>query len=219
MFSQIFVDERDRDALRFLWFAGNDFTQPFIEYQMRTHVFGAKCSPCCAAFALRRTATDNVVDSDEDTVKTVLRNIYVDDLCKSCATTEEVMRVVIQLRSLLVSGGFYLTKFVSNSKEVLQHLPPEDLASSVELNSGRLPPHKTLGVFWDAESDMLKVHVNVKQKPHTRSGLLSMISQTYDPLGILQPFLLPARLLLQKACRAELGWDEPLEQLPGLEPN
>ena len=219
MFSQVFVNENDRDALRFLWFAGNDFSQPLVEYQMQTHVFGAKCSPCCAAFALRRTATDNAVGVDDDTVRTVMRNIYVDDLCKSCATTEDAKRIVSQLRNLLVSGGFHLTKFVSNTREVLADIPSESLASSVELGNGRLPPHKTLGVFWDAETDTLNVHVDIKQKPHTRRGLLSMINQTYDPLGILPPFLLPARLLLQEACRAELGWDEPLDQLPGIEPN
>ena len=176
---------------------------------MQTHVFGAKCSPCCAAFALRRTATDNAVGVDDDTMRTVMHNIYVDDLCKSCATTEDAKRIVSQLRNLLVSGGFHLTKFVSNTREVLAEIPSESLASSAELGNGRLPPHKTLGVFWDAEMDTLNVHVNIKQKPHTRQGLLSMISQTYDPLGILQPFLLPAQLLLQEACRAELGWDEP----------
>ena len=219
MFSQVFVDEKDRDALRFLWFSENDFKQPLVEYQMQTHVFGAKCSPSCAAFALRRTAMDNAVDADEATTHTVLRNIYVDDLCKSCATEEEATRLVVQLRELLVSGGFYLTKFVSNAKGVLENLAAKDLASSVNLASDKLPPHKTLGVFWDAESDHVKVHVNIKQKPCTRRGLLSMISQTYDPLGILQPFLLPARLLLQEACRAELDWDEPLDQLSGLESN
>ena len=88
MFSQVFVDKGDRNALRFLWFAGNDFTQPLVEYQMQTHVFGAKCLPCCAVFALRRTATDNVVGVNDDTVQTVLRNIFVDDVCKSCKTME-----------------------------------------------------------------------------------------------------------------------------------
>ena len=119
----------------------------------------------------------------------------------------------------MVSDGFHLTKFVSNTREVLAYMPSESLASSVELGNGRLPPHKTLDVFWDAETDTSNVHVDIKQKPHSRRGLLSMISQTYDPLGIMQPFLLPARLLLQEACRAELGWDEPLDQLPGIEPN
>ena len=118
MFSQVFVDKGDRDALRFLWFAGNDFTQPLVEYQMQTHVFGATCSPCFTAFALRRTATDNVVGVNDDTVQTVLRNIYVDDLCRSCATVEEAKRIVSELRDLLEACRNEL-----DWDESLDHLP------------------------------------------------------------------------------------------------
>ena len=41
MFSQVLVDENDRDALRFLWFKDGDLQQQPIEYRVRSHVFGA----------------------------------------------------------------------------------------------------------------------------------------------------------------------------------
>ena len=44
-----------------------------------------------------------------------------------------------------------------------------------------------------------------------------MIGQTYDPLGLIQPFLLPARRLLQQACASKLGWDDDISNVPGLE--
>ena len=72
-------------------------------------------------------------------------------------------------------------------------------------------------MFWDASSDQMRVRVNISEKSHTLRGLLSMISQTHDPLGVSQPFLLPARLLLQQACLHKLGWDEEFENCPGLE--
>ena len=215
MFSQVLVDEQDRDALRFLWFENNDLHQPVVTYRMRTHVFGAKCSPCCAAFALRMVASDNTTNADPDTVQAVLKNIYVDDLCVSCPIESGAIRLITQLQKLLVSGGFKLTKFLSNSRTVMEHLPDEDLVGGVRPSG--LPVHKTLGVFWDVGSDRFKVQVRIKPKPCTRRGLLSMIGQTYDPLGFLQPFLLPARQLLQQACAANLGWDDRIDCVAGLE--
>ena len=106
---------------------------------------------------------------------------------------------------------------MSNSKQVLSQVTREDLAAQVEPSSGQLPVHKALGVIWDASTDRLRVRVNVKRKPYTRRGLLSMVSQTYDPLGIIQPFILQARQLLQQAYLSQLGWDNNVTNLPGLE--
>jgi len=63
------------------------------------------------------------------------------------------------------------------------------------------------------------VRIGVTEKPCTRRGLLSMIGHTYDPLGVIQPLLLPARQLLQQACVAKLGWDDQIGVVPGLELN
>ena len=60
MFHQIGVCEEDRDSLRFLW-RDLDETRPPDEYQMTVHVFGAVDSPCCANYALQRTALDQSV--------------------------------------------------------------------------------------------------------------------------------------------------------------
>ena len=113
MFSQVLVQEEDRDALRFFWFEDNDINKSVMEFRMKSHVFGAKSSPCCAAFALRRTAIDNVTEADEERVRTVFNNIYVDDVCICCCSKQEAVSLVAQLGRLLASGGFRLTKFVS----------------------------------------------------------------------------------------------------------
>ena len=162
------------------------------------------------------TGVENATSACEGAVNAVMKSVYVDDVCLSCVSEQEGIDLVTQLRPLLASGGFHLTKFMSNSKAVLERISPEDLVGNDSL-ADELPVHKTLGVFWGASTDQLKVRVNVKEKPCTRRGLLSMIGQTYDPLGILQPFLLPARRLLQQACVSKLGWDEQIASVSGLE--
>ena len=106
---------------------------------------------------------------------------------------------------------------MSNSQQVFSQVPTEDLAAQVEPSSEQLSVHKALGVIWDASTDGLKVRVNVKWKLYTRRGLLSMVSQTYDPLGIIQPFVLQARQLFQQACLSQLGWDDNVTNFPGME--
>ena len=137
-------------------------------------------------------------------------------MCKFCVSEGDVIHLIKQLCSLLEGWGLHLTKFLSNSKTVLDSVPPEELAPELKLNSG-LPVHKALGVYLDASSDERRVRVGTDRRSCTGRGLLSMVSQTYDPLGVVQPFLLPARQLVQQACDPQLGWDQGLSEIPGLQ--
>ena len=108
MFSQVLIDERDRNAYRFGWFPRGDVDKPPIDYCMQTHVFGAKCSPSCAAFALQKTAKENVAAACQQTVVVVRKNFYVNDLCTFCDNVKEAVQIKSQLYKLLESGGDFI---------------------------------------------------------------------------------------------------------------
>ena len=75
MFHQVRVKKEDKSSLRFLWRSHTDPNQPVDTYQMQVHnIFGAKSSPCCTNFALRRTATDNVSSYENTVIQMVLHN-------------------------------------------------------------------------------------------------------------------------------------------------
>ena len=170
---------------------------------------------------------DNEVNVSTEAVSIVKHDFYVDDMCTSVSNVDNAKELIEQVSKLLRSSGFRLTKFLSNNKQVLESVPPEDRASSVvDLSNHELPMHKTLGVYWDASQDRFRVKVKMQKQPCSRRGLLSIINRTYDPLDIIQPYLLSASKLLQEACVKGLSWDEPmpssgwdkwLSMLPSLE--
>jgi hypothetical protein len=54
---------------------------------------------------------------------------------------------------MLSRGGLQLHKFVSNSKDVLSTISPDDRASNLkdlDLNDGPLPVERTLGTQWSS---------------------------------------------------------------------
>ena len=57
MFLQVQVPERDKSCLRFLW--RPTMNEPVQIYEYQRNVFGAKSSPTCANYALKRVAFDN----------------------------------------------------------------------------------------------------------------------------------------------------------------
>ena len=205
MFLQVKVDPKDINVLRFLWWPDDDPSQEPIEYQMLVHIFGATSSPTCANFSLKKVAEDHQDEFNPETVKTVQRNFYVDDCLKSCGTVSEAKDLAKDLKELLSRGGFNLTKWSSNSREVIEGIPEAD--RSVTMKSFDLegaPVERTLGVQWDVERDQFGFATATKDKPTTRRGLLSVISSIYDPLGIASPFILSAKMILQDLCRLQL---------------
>ena len=83
LFYQVRKLTEDSRYLRFLWWPSGDMVKEPEEFQMLVHLFRGVSSPSCANYALQKTADDNAEHFDEDTIKTVRRNFYVDDCLKS----------------------------------------------------------------------------------------------------------------------------------------
>ena len=110
MFHQVRVHLRDGDALRFLWFPHGDLSKDPEEYQMLVHLFGGIWSPCCASYALRKTAVNNADRYGLEVTETVRRNFYVDDLLKSMKYAQSAIKMYKEVTELLSHGGFHPTK-------------------------------------------------------------------------------------------------------------
>ena len=133
MFHQVRVWPSDCEALSFLWWPDRNLDARLEEYQMRVHLFGGTSSPSCANFALKRMAEDNKEDFDPLTIETVKRNFYVNDCLKSVGSDHNAIRLARQLRELLARGGFKLTKWLSNSRKVIESLPESERAAQLFL--------------------------------------------------------------------------------------
>ena len=146
-------------------------------------------------------------------------------MLKSLQTVIKAKDVIRKVKGLCTKGGFNLTKFTNNSEEVLKSIPDEDRRKNVSdealtfgknvsdeaLTFGKLLEDKTLGVKWNISKDTLEFQTEMAENPSARRGLLSMLSNIYDPLGLGAPFLLKGRLIIQQLCRDRLGWDEPID--------
>ena len=212
MFHQVRVSKSDINCLRFLWWPGGDIEQEPVDHRMLVHLFGAVSSPSCSSFALRKTAEDNPHIRPQVT-NTLMSNFYVDDCLTSLPTVQEAVQLRADLTELCSKGGFQLTKWVSNDRTVLSTIKEDDKGKdikSLDLDKDQLPTDRALGLQWSVEDDAFRFEIKVTEKPHTRRGILSMVSSVYDPLGILAPVTLPAKQLLQELCKQGYAWDDPI---------
>ena len=210
MFLQVKLAHKDRWAFSFLWWAGDIETPPKV-YEWNVHPFGAVSSPFCANYALRRTILD--FTKDDTSLRTVHRNLYVDDYLASFQSIFEAKERVGKLRSLLLNGHFELVKWVSNHNEVLREIPSSSRMLSNPDQALTNHGVKTLGIAWRTQEDSFLFEVAHPREPFTRRSILAYIASVYDPLGLIAPIVLVGKLMLQELCRIKKGWDEELDTL------
>jgi hypothetical protein len=98
----------------------------------------------------------------------------------------------------LTNGGSHLTKWISNSRELLTSIPKEERAKEVkdlDLDHDKLSIERDLGIQWSAQSDKFCFKIVIKEVPPTGRGILSIMISIYDPLRLLSPVILSAKFI------------------------
>ncbi|XP_065089275.1 uncharacterized protein LOC135710594 [Ochlerotatus camptorhynchus] len=114
---------------------------------------------------------------------------------------------------LMHSAGLTLRKWNSNCEEILLHVPEHlrDDRTILTLESADSTV-KTLGLQWEPRTDCY--HFSTPK--WTESGIitkrivLSDISRLFDPLGLIGPVIVQAKLFVQELWKRECNWDDPL---------
>ena len=111
------------------------------EYEFTRLVFDVNFSPFLAQFVIRQHA-QRLQSNYERAAETILQSTYMDDNIDSVVNEEEGISLYKQLSELWEKAGMHAHKWLSNSKAVLEVIPPQDRAV------------KILGVIWKAKEDV-----------------------------------------------------------------
>lgn len=212
-FHQINIPPSQRCFFTFLWWLNGDVNKAIVEYEMCVHIFGAISSPSIANYIIKRMGIDSAEKYGEDVRKLLEREFYVDNLLTSSPSDEEAISLLSRTDAACAEGGFNLRKVSSNSPAVVNSVPEEKRVPSLkDYDIGKmLPIEKALGVIWIIELDELGFRIAVKDTPLTRRNILTTISSIYDPLGLIAPFLLKGRKILQAISADGYSWDHDLQ--------
>ncbi|KAF2889207.1 hypothetical protein ILUMI_16966, partial [Ignelater luminosus] len=114
-----------------------------------------------------------------------------------------------QVATTLRSAQFNLQKWNSNNPNIIKHLQVEDEPFST-LTLEDKEGNKTLGIVWNSRLDIITYPVPklLPSQTISKKNIPSDISKIYDPLGLVSPRVVLAKILIQKLWAANLDWDE-----------
>ncbi|XP_055944447.1 uncharacterized protein LOC129975410 [Argiope bruennichi] len=134
------------------------------------------------------------------------KEFYVDDILSGTEDLSSAIELQDQLIHLLKSAGLELHKWSSNNPVLLQKVPTSDREYNFDNpNSATL---KTLGLKFNPEKDTFSFSVQKIVSAATKRTMLSDIPRLFDPLGLLGPLIITAKMFLQKLWILRIDWDD-----------
>ncbi|XP_041786397.1 uncharacterized protein LOC121601646 [Anopheles merus] len=214
MYRQIRHCENDLNLLRIRFCECP--SDPISTYELQTVTYGTATAPFLATRTLQQIAHDHKQQYPL-AVDPVLHDFYVDDLLTGADDVVEAVGMRTQISQMLESAGFLLKKWASNVSEALEGVPSDDLAIKPLLHWQEDQAISTLGWVWEPSNDMLRFRVDLPPPARelTRSLVLSYTARIFDPLGLLGPTVILAKMFLQRLWGLKqdgktLDWDRSL---------
>ncbi|XP_062710264.1 uncharacterized protein LOC134288685 [Aedes albopictus] len=209
MYRQVRLHPNDCPLQRILFRFSKD--TPVQIYELQTVTYGLSPSSFLATRTLQQIAEDEG-NAYPLAGPSVPKNFYVDDYVGGAKSIEEAIQLRGELSELLEKGGFVLRKWASNRLEVLQGLEKDQIATHSSLEFYPNESIKALGIRWEPESDQLRFDSQVQPRddPPTKRSILSDIARLFDPLGLIAPVVVTAKILMQELWSLSCDWDEPV---------
>lgn len=203
MYRQIVVHPDDRYLQRIIW--RDNPTQPLKVFELNTVTYGTASAPYLATRCLKQLGLEC---TDDKISEIILHDFYVDDLMSGGDDLNLVHDIRKEVTAILASAGLPLRKWKSNEPQLVS----ESTESTHDLNIGGNEPSKSLGLGWLPESDELYFPIgsSITIKGNSKRDILSVISQIFDPLGLISPVVIKFKIILQRLWLQKLSWDDSL---------
>ncbi|XP_055605703.1 uncharacterized protein LOC129753877 [Uranotaenia lowii] len=208
MYRQVIVDDSHTKYQRCVW--RDDKTQPIRDLEIFRVTYGIGPAGFLATRAMIQLANDEQHRYPAAS-KVVRRAFYVDDVLSGGGTLAETKLQMNELTALLREDGFKLHKFCANDPALLKDIPPGDQEKQLNFEDNDINGViKTLGLLWDPVNDdfLFQVQPMKNENPPTKRPVLSEIARLFDPLGLLGPTVVLAKLVMQRLWQKQIRWDD-----------
>ncbi|KAJ8960430.1 hypothetical protein NQ318_013713 [Aromia moschata] len=208
MYRQVLVHQSQRNLQKIFWRSNPG--ERLQSYTLNTVTYGHASASFLAIRCLFELA--NECEENQSDIASIIRHdFYVDDMLTGAETIEHAQYICREVSRVLKSGCFELRKWCSNDPLVLQNIGETNLSFGI-LEIGADESTKTLGLHWSCKNDKLLYNVEkiFNDQKCTKRTILSLAAKIFDPLGLLGPVIVIAKILLQSLWIEKLSWDEVL---------
>lgn len=215
MFHSIEIPIQDQMTHLFLW---RDFENKEPDTFAMTRVnMGDRPSSAIAQSALQKTA-EEALQNYPAAANLILQNSYMDDMPGSVDNENEALQVMNDIETILSRKGFRIKEWVwAGAKGNLNESTADQKTVQIITETDcDVETEKVLGLLWDIDNDALLFKLNLNptncKKKVTKREILSIVNSIYDPMGLLCPITVRAKIIMRRIWASFPGikWDDEL---------
>jgi hypothetical protein len=204
MFRQIVVHPDDRPLQRIIWHNHQGQEQVF---ELTTVTYGTRSAPFLSGRVLQQLATDEG-EKFPQAAELLKKGTYVDDIGGGADSLEELNAIAEELTAMCKTACLPLAKWKSNHPDFIM---TSSEPSSEQSHSFEDLTTKILGISWQCKPDTFTFKGNLNtHNTCTKRAMLSEIAQLFDPLGLISPVVIQAKILMQQLWLEKVNWDDTL---------
>ena len=94
----------------------------------------------------------------------------------------------------------------------METVPQEERAKEIKNLCLTNVKNRVLGMMWNVKKDVFRFKVNAEAKLLTRRFILSTTNRLFDPLGLVAPVIVEARLIFHDVCKQKIDCIDPVPQ-------
>nr|CAH7737234.1 unnamed protein product [Callosobruchus chinensis] len=210
MYRQILINPEQQSLQRILW--RDNHSLPLNTYELKTVTYGTKSAPYLATRCIKELAILHE-KSDPEASEIIMNCFYVDDMLMGANNLKDAVQLGKRVFDILKSAGFTLRKWSSNNDEILHEMDVTTSNNdSILIND--MECFKALGLTWNKRNDTFNFEVSIcgNDQKVTKRLILSIISQLFDPMGLISPCVIIGKVLIQKLWLEKIDWDSPVSE-------
>ncbi|GFX38393.1 integrase catalytic domain-containing protein [Trichonephila clavipes] len=185
-------------------------------YRFNRVKFGVSSRPFLLAATIRHHV-EKYKHEFPDTVELLDRSFYVDDLISGGNEFEEALQTSRRAKNIVEAAGMDLRKWIANDANLMEQWKEENfnvhpVHETVSLGANGT---KVTGLSWNTNEDYLTTDTKsplefVSLDKNTKRFILQAVGKIFDPLGLISPFTIRMKCLLQDLWKEEIQWDDLL---------
>ena len=215
MYHSIDIPVEDQMTHLFLW-RKLDLTREPDTYSITVVNMGDRPSATIAQSALRKTAME-FEDRYPSSSSIVIKNSYMDDVPGGDDSKESGKKRMKEIEEMLASKGFRMKEWMYSGMSAVNTVSKDqkDVQMLFGLPENDNKTNGVLGMKWNANLDSIQFFVHCKYDSSTcftKRSMLSVINSIYDPLGLITPFTIRAKIIMRMmwATGKQTDWDDKL---------